>query len=497
VLGLLISAVIPPGAASTAFELLLERQRTDGTLSTELVRGVAQLCGKSEDTIWRWLRKGRPGSRDDFKLNDHEIRTLAAANNNVALMHEHLQAEDLARRSLRTYQRAANASLTPAERGFFSDGDRGFRGKTVHMPQTVERRGQVFHADHSLLDIWLQVKQHRRWFKPWVTVVIDARTRRVMSCIPSLQPNEGIVLAALRQAFTGECGCLPDQVIWDNGAEWLADGVTGALQALAITSAPIAPYSPWRNGKVERFFGTLERSLLARLPFYTKGPRGHNKKLYGPDEGPLSFETFTELLAEWVDWYNRERPHAILNGATPDETWHAEPTAVRRIDERQLDFMLARAAKRRSVGVYGVRHKNDWYYANELLSYKSEWIDVRYVPGDDQKIWLFDGEQFIAEAVPWDAVDEKGRSGFMTKRSAKLRSARSKLPSASTTLSEPQPADEENADADDPGSTPTEVNAGDIVSDLNQAITKSASDDTDDVEPMVDDDLDGVNEVIE
>ena len=82
----------------------------------------------------------------------------------------------------------------------------------------------------------------------------------------------------LREAFSGEYGCIPDRMVWDNGAEFLAAGVTQASQSLAFEAHPIAPYSPWQNGKVERFFKTLEQQFLREQPFYMRGPRGHNPR---------------------------------------------------------------------------------------------------------------------------------------------------------------------------------------------------------------------------
>jgi putative transposase len=475
---MLMGTVVAPGAA-TAFKLLLERRQREGSVSAHLVRNVAELFGKSEETIWRWLRQGAiPDGRERLKLNEHELRVLAACGANAKQMTEELVRTGKARANLRTYQRAVKkGSLTPAQLGFFKKGDAGWRAATIHMPVEAGRRGEVFHADHTLLKVWVRTKRRRRWVQVWLTVVLDAYSRRVMGWTVSLQPNEQVVLVALRQAFTGEHGCIPNRMVWDNGAEFLAAGVTAAAQVLAFEAYPIPPYSPWRNGKVERFFRTPNSVFLCKQPFYLRGPRGNNHKLYGPDDGPLMLEEFVERLANWMDEYNRKLPHSALGGKTPEQAWLAEPTALRRAEERHLDFALMRKKERCAISAHGVRHNNRWYYAPEVLSFKSHWIDVGYMPYDNRQIWLFDGEEFVARAVLWDDVPDDIRGAFFERRTGTLLSARAKLPSRITHIEEPAastllpltgPGDFESGEAP----TPTTASQGgdDLLMPLNDAV---------------------------
>ena len=107
----------PVALAETALERLLAHKREHGTVPTERIRAVADLLGKSEDTIWRWLRQQHlPTKREPFALNDSEERLLAACGNNVKLMHDQLVAQGDARAGVRTYQRAANL-LSPVYAG--------------------------------------------------------------------------------------------------------------------------------------------------------------------------------------------------------------------------------------------------------------------------------------------------------------------------------------------------------------------------------------------
>lgn len=58
------------------------------------------------------------------------------------------------------------------------------------------------------------------------------------------------------------------------------------------------PYTPRTNGKVERFFGTLDRELL-RVRHFTESSQRR------------------DALAEFTSYYNRERPHSAIGFCPP------------------------------------------------------------------------------------------------------------------------------------------------------------------------------------
>ena len=71
------------------------------------------------------------------------------------------------------------------------------------------------------------------------------------------------------------------------------------LMELGITQRHIRPYRPQTNGKVERFWRTLEEDLLHETTFD-------------------SLEHLKEELLHYLVYYNHERPHQALNGKTPE-----------------------------------------------------------------------------------------------------------------------------------------------------------------------------------
>jgi transposase InsO family protein len=79
--------------------------------------------------------------------------------------------------------------------------------------------------------------------------------------------------------------------------------------ALDIRHDVLRPYAPQSNGKVERFFRTLNDECLHVRPLYT-------------------FAARSRAVDEFVWYYNHERPHLSLGGMTP-------------VDRRKLYFRQA------------------------------------------------------------------------------------------------------------------------------------------------------------
>lgn len=73
-----------------------------------------------------------------------------------------------------------------------------------------------------------------------------------------------------------------------------------ACAALGIRHYVLKPYAPQSNGKVERFFRTIDDECLNVRPLFT-------------------FAARSRAVEEFVWYYNHERPHLSLGGMTPVE----------------------------------------------------------------------------------------------------------------------------------------------------------------------------------
>jgi len=99
------------------------------------------------------------------------------------------------------------------------------------------------------------------------------------------------------QAVLPDC---PSAVQTDNGSEF-ALHFARALEESHLTHFHTYPRSPKMNAHVERFNRTLDEEFLC-----------FNRTLLRDD-----VRTFNDTLADWLIWYNAERPHYALGQVSP------------------------------------------------------------------------------------------------------------------------------------------------------------------------------------
>jgi transposase InsO family protein len=147
----------------------------------------------------------------------------------------------------------------------------------------------------------------------WIMDLIDDHSRLVPMALACSGPTGG----AAREAFTVAASRygLPAHVMSDNGicftARFTSRGETDFerdLQALGIGHILSSPGHPQTCGKLERFHQTLKGWLTQQTPTQTL------------DQLQTRLDTFT-------DYYNLQRPHRALGGATPRQRWQATPPA--------------------------------------------------------------------------------------------------------------------------------------------------------------------------
>lgn len=93
----------------------------------------------------------------------------------------------------------------------------------------------------------------------------------------------------------------PEMIRTDNEVIFTSRLFTLTLWLLGIKHQRTDIHSPWQNGRIERFFGTLKQKL-----------------------NRLSVDSLEELnqdLGIFRFWYNKVRTHNNLNGRTPEEVW--------------------------------------------------------------------------------------------------------------------------------------------------------------------------------
>ena len=156
-----------------------------------------------------------------------------------------------------------------------------------------DRPGHWAHGDRA--------ERSRNVGKTVVIGVVDDHTR-LAYCELHSNENAKAAAATLRRAaswFSAQ-GCGPVQAVMSDNAKCYATSLRfrDALAELGARAILIPPYTPRWNGKVERFFGTLD----------TEWAHGR----VWPDSA-----TRDRALASFLRFYNRRRPHSAAGGRPP------------------------------------------------------------------------------------------------------------------------------------------------------------------------------------
>jgi putative transposase len=186
---------------------------------------------------------------------------------------------------------------------------------------------------------------------------------------------------------------------------------------LGCTLAPTPAYSPHLKGKLERANRTVTQELLAGLPFYTEGPRTIDGRLYGPDAPPMTLEQFVEEFDRWVRAYNTLRAHSALGGQTPLQRWSTDATPLQLLPDADLRWLLL-ADEERTIVKDGIHFHGLIFVAPELNARVGERVAIRYTPHDDRRIEIFEGERWVATALPQDALSPEDRDRVLDQRRA-------------------------------------------------------------------------------
>ena len=202
-----------------------------------------------------------------------------------------------------------------------------WRREGLNVPQKQPKRGRLWLTDGSCLRRRPEYRHHV-WAYDFVAErthdgrplkilsVVDEYSRECLALVVARRLRATDVLETLADLFVTHG--VPAHLRSDNGPEFSAELVQLWLEALQVRTLFIEPGSPWENGSVESFNGTLRDELLDREIFYTV--------------------TEAKVLIErWRREYNQVRPHSAL-GYRPPAPETVMPATVNGLD---MSFALS------------------------------------------------------------------------------------------------------------------------------------------------------------
>lgn len=167
--------------------------------------------------------------------------------------------------------------------------------------------GELLHADNKGLAKTIVIDRQ----KHWLFGLIDDCTRLIYVEIIN-RPTASIIASACVRGMKWfwAHGIETEQIMTDNGIEFTAFTSQKAkethffettLKMFGVKHRLTKPYRPQTNGKIERFWRTLNEECLQRI-----------------DKG-LSYSELKEHVEKFVYRYNYERRHGALSYQTPFE----------------------------------------------------------------------------------------------------------------------------------------------------------------------------------
>lgn len=237
--------------------------------------------------------------------------------------------------------------------------------------------------DHTPLDVLvIDLATNLPLGRPWITVAIDRYSRVILGFYISFRaPSAQSVLQCLKRAILPKADWgkvvslhrehpgygIPYLVAVDNGMDLHADAVQMVCGEMGISMLYCPAGQPEFKGAVERVIGTIQRSVMHKLPgtvFSCVDERGD----YPAEKlAAIDLKTLTQILIKWIVDEYHHTPHRAL-GMTPAEKWQ-QGIANTRVElpayPQQLDILTG-LPESRTVWHYGVE-LDGLYYNNEHL----------------------------------------------------------------------------------------------------------------------------------
>jgi transposase InsO family protein len=169
---------------------------------------------------------------------------------------------------------------------------KGFRER--HGRIDVDRARHLWGMDLTL--VWLL-----GFFPVWLLGAADYHGSRVMTLERLAAPTAANVRAALERAF--ERHGVPERVLTDNGTVFKAGVLEDLLRSRGVEHTFTRPAHPWTNGRIERLFRTFKQTVFAHIWLFA------------------SLGEIDRYCRDFVQFYNRDRPHSRFDDRTPDEVY--------------------------------------------------------------------------------------------------------------------------------------------------------------------------------
>ena len=147
----------------------------------------------------------------------------------------------------------------------------------------------------------------------WVMVVMDQFTRRIIGFAVHAGALDGPAVCRMFNSIIGGSKS-PRYLSSDHDPLFRFRQWNANLRIFEVTEVKTVPYVPLSHPFVERLIGTVRREYLDQVPFW----------------GALDLD---RKLLRFKDYYNHDRAHQGLNGASPNQKGGVADRSLARLDD--------------------------------------------------------------------------------------------------------------------------------------------------------------------
>jgi transposase InsO family protein len=291
---------------------------------------------------------------------------------------------DYAQRLARGGTRAAYARKGP------------YQEDTMTVPRHGDRPWELAHLDHTEVDLeLLSARTGRPLGKAWVTILLDACTRRILALYLSYARPSYVACMMVLRLCVQRHGRLPRTIVVDGGPEFHSTYFETLLAWYKVTLKTRPPAEPRYGALCERLFGTVNTTFIHTLLGNTQVMK-HARQVT-PAVHPRTHARWTlgdlyTFLCEWAYEVYDTIDHPALGQSPRAAALWLESSSGARLHTRipyDRDFIIrtlpttrkgtARVQPGRGVQINSVLY---WCSAFDDAEVEGTTVAVRYDPFD-------------------------------------------------------------------------------------------------------------------
>lgn len=269
-------------------------------------------------------------------------------------------------------------------------------------PRHGDRPWERAHLDHTLIDVVLADSETGLPLgRPWLTLLIDAYSRRVLSYWMTFDPPSAVSAVMALRRCVERWERLPDEIVVDDGAEFNSAWFEQFLAAHRVHKLTRRG-DPMSGSVVERIFGTLNTRLWHRLQGQTRPTK--NIRSMSPEVDPQrraiwTLASISVVLEQFLFELYDTTVHPAF-GQTPRDVYATRialtgERAEARVAYDQAFYFLTLPSTRKghakATYAKGIRINGRHYLAAELRtpSVAGSSVPVRWDPMDARRAYAF------------------------------------------------------------------------------------------------------------